>query len=150
MALLELPVTEKIAEILRVPCIRVEALKTMHALAGNGMHLPNVSLVIAVVLVCVKRLPHPSPSDAAAPRQNIMLKGAKMPRETPMGKLRRFTHVDEDDVRVHVPGWSVSFRFQKKYFEDSAEAETMAENILDKMRQCIRKMYDFVAHQQFN
>ena len=54
LAHMGLPSASELAEQLQIPTIKGHLFDQGHALVGNGMHMPNIAMVIFSVLACVE------------------------------------------------------------------------------------------------
>ena len=145
LALHGLPATQAVADILGVPCMNGRALTTSHRLTGNGMHCPNMGSVTATVMATVELLPEWDPTAAAEPLVRINVVGQPIPRETPLMKLQRHIHTQDDCILVSVPAWKLVKTFAFEKFGDESDALKIAQEFLDVMRKVVRGLFRFVA-----
>lgn len=54
LAHMGLPSAPALAETLQIPVIKGQELQQGHGLVGNGMHMPNIGMIIFSVLACVE------------------------------------------------------------------------------------------------
>ena len=81
LAHMGLPSNAEFAEQLQVPVIKGQLMDQGHALVGNGMHMPNIAMIIFSVLACVEL------------RECDVMKTPTRPHEIPMNLIHEFNRL---------------------------------------------------------
>ena len=77
------PSAPELAAPLQIPVIKGHELKHGHALVGNGMHMPNIAMVIFSILACVEL------------RECDVMEKLTRPHEIPMNLIHEFNRLSK-------------------------------------------------------